>query len=222
MDPLLPKLSFFDTIVPKNRQQCLLRGTKEANRNTCFKKTTVEDQKAACEEAKKRCRHFTMTPSEEQYLGQLHLTFGKYNGQSFKWLVKNDDDVGYIKYCSLRSPATSRSTWIGPFMGRAASGRLRTFSRTGLERKMAQEAYTSTKQWLVMKEEDITTKSLKHFRRYILDREKPPPDATPPSATSNSSRREPGSVRVLMPAATSQSSWSDDAMDGLGGCPRHF
>lgn len=100
MDPLLPKLSFFDISVPKHRQQCLLRATKEAkalaNRNTCFKKTTVEDQKTACEEAKKRCRHFTSTPSEEQYLGQLHLTFGKYNGQSFKWLVENY--VGYIKY----------------------------------------------------------------------------------------------------------------------------
>lgn len=45
--------------------------------------------------AKKRCWAVTSTPSEVQYLGQLHLNFGKYNGQSFKWLVEND--VGYIK-----------------------------------------------------------------------------------------------------------------------------
>lgn len=44
-------------------------------------------------------------------------------------------------------------------------------SGTDYERKMAQEAYCSVRQWLVMKEEDITTKSLKRFRQYILDRE---------------------------------------------------
>ncbi|KAL0188363.1 hypothetical protein M9458_015462, partial [Cirrhinus mrigala] len=42
---------------------------------------------------------------------------------------------------------------------------------TDHERKMALEAYCSVKQWLVMKEEDITTKSLKRFKRYILDKE---------------------------------------------------
>lgn len=42
---------------------------------------------------------------------------------------------------------------------------------TDHERKMAQEAYCSVRQWLVMKEEDITAKSLKRFRRYILDKE---------------------------------------------------
>lgn len=39
------------------------------------------------------------------------------------------------------------------------------------ERRMALEAYTSVKQWLAMKEEDITTKSLKRFRQYILDKQ---------------------------------------------------
>ena len=38
------------------------------------------------------------------------------------------------------------------------------------QRRMAQEAYVSVKQWLAMKE-DITTKSLKRFRQYILDKE---------------------------------------------------
>ncbi len=42
---------------------------------------------------------------------------------------------------------------------------------TDHERKMAQEAHCSVQQWLVMKEQDITTKSLKRFRRYILDKE---------------------------------------------------
>ena len=39
------------------------------------------------------------------------------------------------------------------------------------ERKRALEAYTSVKQWLIMKEDDITSKSLKRFRKYILDKE---------------------------------------------------
>ncbi|XP_039521831.1 uncharacterized protein LOC120475226 [Pimephales promelas] len=91
-------------------------------------------------------------------------------------------------------------------------------SGTDQERKMAQEAYCSVRQWLVMKEEDITTKSLKRFRKYILDREKPSSDATPAAATSSSSRREPESERASLPvspaaADTSHSSWSDDALD---------
>lgn len=42
---------------------------------------------------------------------------------------------------------------------------------TDHERKMAKEAHCSVQQWLVMKVEDITTKSLKRFRQYILDKE---------------------------------------------------
>ncbi len=133
MDPLLPTLCILDTSVPQNRQQCLLKASKEAkalaSRNTCYDRNTVKDKKTACEEgnisfmcshrmftlqqyrlffeliikvitvsmssAKKTCQPITSTPSEVQYLGQLNLTFGKYNGQSFKWLVEND--VGYIK-----------------------------------------------------------------------------------------------------------------------------
>ncbi|XP_057188364.1 uncharacterized protein LOC130553424 [Triplophysa rosa] len=58
---------------------------------------------------------------------------------------------------------------------------------TAQERKMAQEANCSVRQWLVMKEEDIITKSLKRFRRYILDKENPPQDRTPPAAAASSS-----------------------------------
>ncbi|KAG1937634.1 hypothetical protein F2P79_018093 [Pimephales promelas] len=91
-------------------------------------------------------------------------------------------------------------------------------SGTDQEGKMPQEAYCSVRQWLVMKEEDITTKSLKRFRKYILDREKPSSDATPAAATSSSSRREPESERASLPvspaaADTSHLSWSDDALD---------
>ena len=39
------------------------------------------------------------------------------------------------------------------------------------ERRMAQEAFTSVKQWLAMKEEDIIAKTMKRFRQYILDKE---------------------------------------------------
>ena len=45
--------------------------------------------------AKKRCAPYTSSPSTPQYMGQLILTFGKYNGRSFKWLLEND--VGYVK-----------------------------------------------------------------------------------------------------------------------------
>ncbi len=40
------------------------------------------------------------------------------------------------------------------------------------ERKMAQEAFCSIRQWLIMKEDDISSKSLKRFRLYVPDKEK--------------------------------------------------
>ncbi|ROL45609.1 hypothetical protein DPX16_17725 [Anabarilius grahami] len=67
---------------------------------------------------------------------------------------------------------------------------------------MAQEAYCSVRQWLVMKEEDITTKSLKRFRRYILDKENPPQDRAPPSAAASSSSSGP----------KDDAGWTDDAL----------
>ena len=45
--------------------------------------------------AKKRCLLITDNPTEKQYLGLLIVTFGKYDGKSFKWLIEND--VGYVK-----------------------------------------------------------------------------------------------------------------------------
>lgn len=39
------------------------------------------------------------------------------------------------------------------------------------ERKMALEAFHSVHQWLIMREDDITSKSLKRFRLYILEKE---------------------------------------------------
>lgn len=42
---------------------------------------------------------------------------------------------------------------------------------TDADRKRALEAYGSVKQWLIMKEDDITSKALKRFRKYILDKE---------------------------------------------------
>ncbi|CAM4515148.1 unnamed protein product [Leuciscus chuanchicus] len=94
------------------------------------------------------------------------------------------------------------------------------------ERKMAQEAYCSIRQWLVMKEDDITTKTLKRFRQYILDREKPQQDTARPAATDTSSKqrfpvRKTPRQDVVPPAATATSnssrskgddSWMDDAL----------
>ncbi|ROL45606.1 hypothetical protein DPX16_17722, partial [Anabarilius grahami] len=121
MDPLLPNLQIVDTTVPKDRQQCLLKASKEAKSlasyNIRYEKSTVLDKRTACEEAKKRCWAVTSTPSEVQYLGQLHLNFGKYNGQSFKWLVEND--VGYInlldlhiKECCHPDRKASQGDWV--------------------------------------------------------------------------------------------------------------
>ncbi len=103
---------------------------------------------------------------------------------------------------------------------------------TNHERKMAQEAHCSVQQWLVMKEQDITTKSLKRFRRYILDKEvcfccfflkiplikitpqhliqtspactsqKPPQDRAPPAAAASSSSSE----------SKGDGGWVDDAL----------
>ncbi|CAM4514842.1 unnamed protein product [Leuciscus chuanchicus] len=94
------------------------------------------------------------------------------------------------------------------------------------ERKMAQEAYCSIRQWLVMKEDDITTKTLKRFRQYILDGEKPQQDTARPAATDTSSKqrfpvRKTPRQDVVPPAATATSSssrskgddsWMDDAL----------
>ncbi|KAG1928983.1 hypothetical protein F2P79_023205 [Pimephales promelas] len=206
--------------VPRERQQCLLKATKEAKAYKPCQTTDdrdLRDEKKAYNKAKERCRLVTSTPTEVQCLGQLIITFGKYNGKSFKWLVENDD--GYIKYvldrhvkeCRHPDNIAINDRWIKDYLLRYVQllppvschlemnvdkaiygqGRFRSFtfmemwqwyslhkvfqtvphSGTDQERKMAQEAYCSVRQWLVMKEEDITTKSLKRFRKYILDRE---------------------------------------------------
>ncbi|XP_042582929.1 uncharacterized protein LOC122137917 isoform X3 [Cyprinus carpio] len=252
MDPLFPTLCILDTSVPQNRQQCLLKASKEAkalaSRNTCYNRNKVQDKKTACEEAKKRCQPITLTPSEVQYLGQLQITFGKYNGQSFKWLVEND--VGYIKYLldmhikerRHHERKASPDEWVKDLLLRYVQlfpqvschleinvdraiygqGRFRSFTflemwqwyslhktlqadpqaGTDHERKMAQEAHCSVQQWLVMKAEDITTKSLKRFRQYILDKEKPPQDRDPPAAAASSSSS----------GSKGDGGWVDDAL----------
>ncbi|CAM4515131.1 unnamed protein product [Leuciscus chuanchicus] len=252
MDVLLPTLGILDTSVPLSRQQCLLKASKEAKalgaRNTCFA-NRVQDKETACEEAKRKCLpHITSTPTEVQYLGLVDLVFGKYNGQSFKWLAEND--VGYIKYvldlhikeCRQPDRKPSHFNWIKDLLliyvelfpqvschleinvDRAIYGqgrfRLFTFEEmwqwyslhktlqadpqagTDQERKMAQEAYCSARKWLVMKEEDITNKSLKRFRQYILDRETPRQDVVPPAATATSSSS----------GSKGDDSWMDDAL----------
>ncbi|TWW59021.1 hypothetical protein D4764_06G0005510 [Takifugu flavidus] len=58
--------------------------------------------------AKRRCRLVTQNPSEVQWI----LTFGKYRGKSFHWLVKND--VGYIKYIVDRHVKEKQRPERGP------------------------------------------------------------------------------------------------------------
>ncbi|CAL8348173.1 unnamed protein product [Arctogadus glacialis] len=75
------------------------------------------------------------------------------------------------------------------------------------ERKMAEEAFSSVRQWLGMKEEDISSKSLKRFRRFILDKEKQkaPTAAVPSSSLSGPVPSEtvvPPSASVVPPSGT--------------------
>ncbi|TWW67135.1 hypothetical protein D4764_02G0001760 [Takifugu flavidus] len=68
--------------------------------------------KTACDEAKRRCRLVTQNPSEVQWMGQLILTFGKYRGKIFQWLVEND--VDYIKYIVDRHVKEKQRPERGP------------------------------------------------------------------------------------------------------------
>nr|XP_017209817.2 uncharacterized protein LOC108181756 isoform X1 [Danio rerio] len=252
MDPLLPTLSIVDTSVPQDRQQCFLKASKDAktlaSRNRCFEWNTSQDKKTACEEAKKRCQHITCAPSEVQYLGQLILNFGKYNGQSFKWLVEND--VGYIKYVldlHIKErrhqgrkegpgeyikdlllqyvqlfPQVSCHLEVNVDRAIYGQGRFRSFTflemwqwyslhktlqadpqaGSAQEKKMAQEAFCSVRQWLTMKEEDISVKTLKRFRQYILNKEKPLEDRPLPAAAASSSSS----------GSRGDGGWADDAL----------
>ncbi|KAL0963393.1 hypothetical protein UPYG_G00305780 [Umbra pygmaea] len=225
MDNLLPDLRLVDPRLPADRQQCLLIASKEAKahqgRNLFAgpQDHRLRDPETAFDEAKRRCG--LERPTEVQYLGPLVLTFGRYTGRTFRRLVEND--VGYIEYLldrhvkESRQPerrATINDEWVKDSLLKyveffpSVSCHLEADPRAGSEqdKKMAQEAHTSVKQWLLMKESDITSKSLKRFRQYILDKEKPPQDATPAKATSSSSRSPAA-------AATTHSSWSDDALD---------
>ncbi|XP_059210103.1 uncharacterized protein LOC131988962 [Centropristis striata] len=248
MDTLLPALNIHDTSLPAERQQCVLAASKAAKAQkgrgqVCPRDDGMRDPKTAFDEAKSRCG--VPRPTEAQYLGQLVLTFGRYTGRTFKWLVEND--VGYVKYLVDRHVKESQrpekrginEEWLKDSLLKYVElfppischlernvdraiygmGRFRSFTFLEMwqwykchiadpkagseqERRMAQEAHTSVKQWLLMRESDITSKSLKRFRQYILDKE----NATPPAAAAATSRAPAA-------AATSHVPWSDDAPD---------
>ncbi len=75
--------------------------TRKKNPSAGKKAPTADDarlwkEETALEEAKGRVMaHGVPSPTQEQYLGQFILTFGKYCHCSFKWLLEND--VGYVK-----------------------------------------------------------------------------------------------------------------------------
>ncbi|XP_041941359.1 uncharacterized protein LOC121704885 [Alosa sapidissima] len=262
MDPLLPVLEILDTSVPVERQQCMLRASKEAKAaqgKSLSVNKLLREPKTAYREAKKRC-HID-NPTEAQYLGQLVLTFGWYFGRSFKWLVEND--VGYIKYVLdrhleetqdpkrktpindgwLKDSLMSYVTLFPPVschlevnVDRAIYGQGQFKSFTFLEmwswyslhtrhqadpqagseqeRKKARDAHAAVKQWLLKKEGDITTKSLKRFRAYILEKEKSQSGAARPAATPSAAAATPSAPPTATPsaaaAAPSCASWCDD------------
>ncbi|KAK0138576.1 hypothetical protein N1851_024888 [Merluccius polli] len=96
MDPLMPALSILDKTLPQDRHQCLLKASKEAKAvhsrppHVTQGDSRLRDPKTVYEEAKRRCLLVTPDPTEVQCLGQLVLTFGKYNGKNFRWLAEND------------------------------------------------------------------------------------------------------------------------------------
>ncbi|XP_030237288.1 uncharacterized protein LOC115561396 [Gadus morhua] len=250
--------------VPLDRQQCVLKATKEArafHRPKGFQASAgPKDLQMACDEAKRRCRLVTTTrPSKKLYLGQLVIPFGKYAGQSFMWLVAND--VGYLKYLLDRHIAESQdpgrtggtreNDWVKDCLLRYVEffpsvschleknvdraiygqGRFKSFTfqemwqwyslhkclnadpqaGSAQERKMAEEAFSSVRQWLGMKEEDISSKALKRFRRFILDKEKQkaPTAAVPSSSLSGPVPSEtvvPPSASVVPPSASASAS----------------
>ena len=75
-------------------RQCPLVRTQEAKNSPLDSKYYEEEW--AIEEAK---RHLMILgysqPTKKQYLGQVALLFGQYQGATFKWLLEND--VGYTK-----------------------------------------------------------------------------------------------------------------------------
>ena len=107
MDPLLPKLRIYNASIPPDRHQCNLRCTKAAivyqKENPAGSSKTPKPadvrlwkEETALEEAKGRVMATGVpSPTEQQYLGQLLVIFGKYCHCSFKWLLEND--VGYVK-----------------------------------------------------------------------------------------------------------------------------
>ncbi|TWW53123.1 hypothetical protein D4764_0180910 [Takifugu flavidus] len=112
MDPLMPSLCILHTSVPQDGQQCVLKASKEVRDQSKPHQPTDDSGlrclKTACDEAKRRCRLVTQNPSEVQWI----LTFGKYRGKIFQWLVEND--VGYIKYIVDRHVKEKQRPERGP------------------------------------------------------------------------------------------------------------
>ncbi|XP_029980231.1 uncharacterized protein LOC115412079 [Sphaeramia orbicularis] len=254
VDVLLPVLCIMDRGVPSDRQQCVLKASKEAKVAKALQMdATASNPKKAYEEAEKRCHLVGATaPTKVQILGQLILSFGKYCGRTFKWLIEND--VGYVKYLLDRHvkerrqagrredtpewwlkeqllayaqlfPSVSCHLEINVDRAIYGQGRFRSFTflemwqwyslhKTLLadpqagsdhERKMAQEAYCSVRQWLIMKEDDISSKSLKRFRLYILMKEEE--QSSHQAAPSSSEKQAPATSA----AERAEDTWGDDA-----------
>ncbi|KAG5286515.1 hypothetical protein AALO_G00015660 [Alosa alosa] len=78
------------------------------------------------------------------------------------------------------------------------------------ERKTVRDAHAAVKQWLLKKEGDITTKSLKRFRLYILEKEKSQSGAAHPAATPSAPPTATPSAAAPAAAAPSCAWWCDD------------
>ncbi|TWW60999.1 hypothetical protein D4764_05G0010890 [Takifugu flavidus] len=136
MDPLMPSLCILDTSVPQDRQQCILKASKEVRDQSKPHQPTDEwtEIHNRLSSAKRRCRLVTQNPSEVQWMGQLILTFGKYRGKSFQWLVKND--VGYIKYIVDRHVKEKQWPERGPINDEWVKDYLQFFSQVSCHLEM--------------------------------------------------------------------------------------
>ncbi|XP_038071853.1 uncharacterized protein LOC119740580 [Patiria miniata] len=104
-DKLLPKFRINDSSVRPDRQQCVLKCTRAAVEYQRKKRdptpsaadSILWDERTALVGARRRANaRGVPNPTEQQYLGQLVITFGKYTHCTFQWLLEND--VGYVKY----------------------------------------------------------------------------------------------------------------------------
>jgi hypothetical protein len=98
-----PRLRINNQSAPLDRQECILRATNAAKSRKGRDLVSEADHplldcKTAVSEALRRAQEELepgVDASVRHILSHLIITFGKYRGSTFRWLLEND--VGYVK-----------------------------------------------------------------------------------------------------------------------------